>query len=153
MQQDETEDEAAPMPTVSMDPLTHPMPLTRPGVLQPYAAPFKGSTHRPVFGPEHLRAPREIAPESVPLLDTHAQLVRDQERRERQAAADRERRASMPTQAELQARRNAALEADVNALRVTVANLERRLAQLEAPRLRSRRSTTQGGGDEGPRAA
>jgi hypothetical protein len=146
----DTQDES-PMPTTSMDPLTSPMPLTRPGVLQPYAAPFKGSTHRPDF--RTVQPPREIVPDAPPMLDTHAQLQRDQERRERQAAADRERLASMPTPAELQARRWAALEADVNALRVTVASLERRLAQLEPSRLRGRRSTTQGGGDEGPRAA
>ncbi len=141
MQPPDTHDEDPPNPRHSIDPLVSALPLSTPnrrGGLQPYQAPFKGSIDRPVFGPEHLRPLSEVVPTSVPFLDTATQMQQAQERRERQAQADRERLASMPTAEDLQARRIAALEADQNALRVTVATLEKRLAQLEAPRMRGR---------------
>jgi hypothetical protein len=106
------------------------------------SAPIRGSKERPDF---RTVAPlREIVPESVPPLDTQGQLQRDQERREAAAQADRERIAAMPTQAQLQARRIEALEADVSDLRV-------RLARLEAPsRIRGRATVRHRPNDDSP---
>lgn len=134
--------EPSPMPTISMNPLNSVHPLSSGG--QPLASPIKGSTHRPVFGPENLRPPSEILPTSVRFLDTAAQLQRDQERRERQAAAERERIAAMPTKEEQQLRRIVTLEADL-------ADMHTRFAQLEARVLG--RSRARGPDDHPPKRA
>jgi hypothetical protein len=139
-------DDSPPTPLVTMDPLTRVPQLAKGS--HPLAAPIKGSIDRPDF--RGVAPLREIVPTSAPLLDTLGTLQRDQDRRDRQAADERERLAALPTPEEVRERRMAALEADVADLRV-------RLARLEGPpRLRGRAPTParhRGNDEPGPEAA